>query len=93
MKAEKNLPNQYLTEKHLAFWYKYGFILVKGLHSQEQIDIARDGANHLINEHTQAKDGGKGEQAFGSLPEGSRSTWGRCEEPRLMKYFDFPENK
>lgn len=66
---------------------------MKGLHSKQQIKEARDGAESLLKEHTKALDDGKGEQAFTNLPEGDRSTWGRCEEPRLMKYFDFEENK
>ena len=37
-------------------------------------------------------DGGKGEQAFRGLPEHKRSAWGRCEEPKLMKYFEYDKN-
>ena len=68
-------------------------MLIKGVHTKEQTKKAKEGAEFLLNEHKTALDGGKGEQAFGSLPEGSRSTWGRCEEPRLMSYFDFEKNK
>ena len=81
--------NPHISQKHLQFFYKYGFMLIKGVHTKEQTKKAKEGAEFLLNEHKTALDGGKGEQAFGSLPEGSRSTWGRCEEPRLMSYFDF----
>ena len=67
-------------------------MVIRGLHTAEQTKLAREGAEYLMYEHEKAKDGGKGEQAFGKLPEGSRSSWGRCEEPRLMKYFEFEEN-
>jgi hypothetical protein len=81
-----------LTDEHVAFFNKYGFILIRGLITEEQVSVAMEGATHLIATHVQARDDGKGEQAFGSLPEGSRSTWGRCTEPRLTQLFTSPEN-
>lgn len=85
-------PNKHITEKHIQFFHKYGFMIVKGLHSEEQTKKAREGAEYLLENCKGALDGGKGEQAFKGLPEHKRSTWARCEEPRLMSYFEFPEN-
>ena len=36
-----NFPNQIITEKHLSFFYKYGFMIIRGLHTKEQIKEAR----------------------------------------------------
>jgi hypothetical protein len=81
-----------LTEEHLAFFYKYGFVLVRGLTTPAQVKKGLAGAQKLIKGHQKAKDAGKGEHAFGSLPEGSRSTWGRCTEPKLMQLFTLSRN-
>ena len=39
-----NFPNTLITEKHLRFFYKYGFMIIRGLHTEEQIQEARKGA-------------------------------------------------
>ena len=81
-----------LSGEQLAFFHKYGFVVIKGLHSKSQLKQAHNAAEDLINKAAEALDGGKGEQAFGSLPEGFRSTWGRCTDPNLTQLFEFPEN-
>lgn len=82
-----------LSAEQLAFFYKYGFVVVRGLHTQGQIKKALAGAKSLLSKEKKALDGGKGEQAFGTLPEGSRSSWGRCTEPRLTGFFTFKRNE
>ena len=81
-----------LSAEQLAFFHKYGFVVIKGLHSQDQVKLAHSAAEEMILNAASALDDGKGEQAFGNLPEGSRSTWGRCTDPRMTQLFDFPEN-
>lgn len=83
-------PTKHITEKHLKFFHKYGFMVIKGLHSKEQTQMALKGADSLLGNSKEAVDGGKGEQAFRGLPEHKRSTWAKCEEPSLMEYFEFP---
>lgn len=81
-----------LSAEQLAFFHKYGFVLIKGLHSEAQMKKAQTAAETLINHAAEALDDGKGEKAFGDLPEGSRSTWARCTDPNLTQLFEFPEN-
>ena len=81
-----------LSAEQLAFFHKYGFVLIKGLHSEAQMKKAQTAAETLSNHAAEALDDGKGEQAFAILPEGSRSTWGRCTDPNLTQLFEFPEN-
>jgi hypothetical protein len=73
-----SLPNQYLTEEHLRFFHKYGFVVVKGLHTEEMTEEAKQGASYLISMEEKAIDWGEGEISFQGLPEGNRSSWGRC---------------
>lgn len=77
----------------MAFFHKYGFVVIRGLHTAKQVDTALAAATRLIYAEMNAKDGGKGEQAFGELPEGSRSTWARCTDPGLTQLFTFPKNE
>lgn len=81
-----------LSAEQLAFFHKYGFVVIRGFHSQAQVNTAHSAAEEMILDAASALDDGKGEQAFGNLPEGSRSTWGRCTEPRMTQLFEFPEN-
>lgn len=54
MKSECNFPNEIITEKHLQFFYKYGFMMIRGLHNQEMIKNAFEAANSVIK--TEVKD-------------------------------------
>ena len=29
-----NLPNKHITEKHLKFFHKYGFMVIRGMHTE-----------------------------------------------------------
>ena len=34
-------PNNLITEKHIQFFHKYGFMVIRGLHTEEQTKKAR----------------------------------------------------
>ncbi len=71
-----------LSGEQLAFFHKYGFVVIKGLHSKSQLKKAHHAAEELISKAAEALDGGKGEQAF-ELARRFRSALGRCTEPNL----------
>lgn len=60
-----SFPNSVITDKHLRFFHKYGFMIIRGLHTEEQTKKAKEGADYLIQQYKETYDGGKkGEHAF-----------------------------
>ena len=57
-KTKNMFPNFFITEEHLKFFYKYGFMVIKGMYSPEQIKTAQLGAEFLLNEYSWSYDGG-----------------------------------
>ena len=43
-------PTKLITEKHLKFYYKYGFMVIKGMYSEQQIKSAYEGAQKAIED-------------------------------------------
>eukprot|EP00468_Gymnochlora_sp_CCMP2014_P008868 CAMPEP_0167758544 /NCGR_PEP_ID=MMETSP0110_2-20121227/10526_1 /TAXON_ID=629695 /ORGANISM="Gymnochlora sp., Strain CCMP2014" /LENGTH=494 /DNA_ID=CAMNT_0007644829 /DNA_START=83 /DNA_END=1567 /DNA_ORIENTATION=- len=92
-RSARGLGGTPLSAAQMLFFFKYGFLVMRGLHSQSQIDEALAGALHLIGREKLAiaKDGKR--NAFGNLPEGNRPSWARCEYPALTQFFKFKQNE
>ena len=78
-----------LTEEHLVFFNKYGFLLIRGLHTEEEIKTAHTGAQEMLQQHESAV--GK-KTVFGGLPEGKRPTWAKCQNQKMIDFFNVEPN-
>jgi hypothetical protein len=72
-----------LTEEHLAFFYKYGFVLARGLTTPAQVKTGLAGAQKLIKGHQKAKDAGKGSKPLALCRRGADLPGGDARSPRL----------
>jgi hypothetical protein len=85
------LPDGTLDDAQKEFFYKYGFIVLRGLIPTATLEGGQRGAAQLIAEAASAKDGGVG-AAFHGLPEGHRLSWKACTEGSILRCFHSPRS-
>ena len=54
MKEDLPLPSKLITKEHLKFYYKYGFMVIKGVYPKKLVNEAIEGGHEAIKEEVKS---------------------------------------